>query len=86
MMALPRLAADLSGLGAAQLQIEYQVLLLHEAGLIWAIDAKTTKAPLAMLQVRLTMAGHEYLDAIRDEEGWRRTKEGALATGPGSRY
>ena len=27
------------------------------------------------------MAGHEYLDAIRDDEVWRRTKDGAHAVG-----
>lgn len=34
-----------------------------------------------MWPTRLTMAGHEYLDTIRDEEVWRRTKEGARAMG-----
>lgn len=34
-----------------------------------------------MLPIRLTMAGHEYLDTIRDEEVWRRTKEGDRAVG-----
>ncbi|MGR3565052.1 MAG: DUF2513 domain-containing protein [Heliomarina sp.] len=73
--------ADLSGLDAAKIQVDYQVRLLDEAGLISAIDAKTMKARFAMLPIRLTMAGHEYLDTIRDEEIWRRTKEGARAVG-----
>ena len=34
-----------------------------------------------MFPIRLTMAEHEYLDTIRDEENWRRTKEGARVFG-----
>ena len=30
---------------------------------------------------RLTYAGHEFLDAVRDGEVWRRTKEGAAKAG-----
>lgn len=73
--------ADLSGLDASDLQVKYQVVLLYEAGLIQAIDAATSEDRFAMMPIRLTMAGHEYLDTIRDEEVWRRTKEGARAVG-----
>ena len=73
--------ADLSSLGASELQINHQVRLLHEAGLICAIEAATTTSCFAMVPVRLTMAGHEYLDAIRDDEVWRRTQDGAGAVG-----
>lgn len=61
--------------------MNYQVVLLHEAGLIQAVDAATLKNRFAMMPIRLTMAGHEYLDTIRDEEVWRRTKEDARAVG-----
>ena len=73
--------ADLSGLGATRLQINYQTRLLHEAGLVWAIDCETFDDRFAMTPVRLTMSGHEYLDSVRDEEVWRRTKQGAQAVG-----
>ena len=73
--------ADLSGLDAPRLQVNYQVRLLAEAGLISATEAETLTDRFAMLPIRLTMAGHEYLDTIRDEEVWRRTKEGARAIG-----
>ncbi len=63
-------------------QLSYQVMLLHEAGLIKAHEIPDeSDAPLWWMPERLTMAGHEYLDSIRDEEAWRRTKEGALAVG-----
>jgi hypothetical protein len=73
--------ADLSGLPAARIQIDYQTRLLSEAGLIWAIDCATKDEPFAMMPVRLTMAGHEYLDSIRDDEVWRRTKTAAQTIG-----
>ncbi len=30
---------------------------------------------------QLTWKGHDFLDAIRDPENWKKTKEGALAAG-----
>lgn len=62
-------------------EADYHVLLLSEAGLISAMDMRTDGDPYEMWPTRLTMAGHEYLDTIRDEEVWRRTKEGARAVG-----
>lgn len=73
--------ADLSNLEAATLQVNYQTRLLWEAGLIHAIDAETMTNRFATLPIRLTMPGHEYLDTIRDEAVWRKTKEGAQAVG-----
>lgn len=35
---------------------------------IQAIDAATLQDRFAMMLIRLTMAGHEYFDTIRDEE------------------
>ncbi len=72
---------DLSGLDAPKIQKDYQIRLLSEAGLIKALDASSASDPLPMLPVRLTMAGHECLDSIRDEEVWKRTKAGAQAVG-----
>ena len=73
--------AGLSGLEAPDLQVKYQVVLLHVARLIQAIDAAMLQDRFAMMPIRLTMAGHENLDTIRDAEVWRRAKEGARAIG-----
>lgn len=59
----------------------YHVLLLYEAGLIDAIDASSKSARFGWHPERLTMVGHEYLEAIRDPEIWRKTKEGAGQAG-----
>jgi hypothetical protein len=55
--------------------------LLSEADLVRAVDVSAYSEKFAMLPIRLTMADHEYLDAIRDDEVWHRTKEGAHAFG-----
>ncbi len=55
---------------------------LHDADLSKVHEIPDeSDAPFWWMPERLTMAGNEYLDSIRDEEFWRRTKEGALAVG-----
>ncbi|WP_299653944.1 DUF2513 domain-containing protein [uncultured Jannaschia sp.] len=73
--------AEVRHLASSHHVADYHVLLLAEAGLIAAEDVRTPDDPYEMWPTRLTMAGHEYLDTIRDEEVWRRTKEGARAVG-----
>jgi hypothetical protein len=63
-------------------QVSYQIMLLDEAQLIKADELPDTEDDVSWsVPQRLTMAGHEYLDTIRDEEVWRRTKEGARVVG-----
>ena len=74
---------DLSSFtGHSARQASHQVMLLAEAKLI-AADEVTDGDGLSIwwIPMRLTMAGHECLDTIRDEEVWRRTKDGARAVG-----
>jgi hypothetical protein len=52
--------------------IHYHVRLLHDAGLIEADEI----VPGQWWPERMTWAGHEFLDAARNEEIWRETKEG----------
>lgn len=73
--------AEIRHLASTPLEADYHALLLSEAGLIVAVDARTKDNPFETWPVRLTMAGHEYLDSIRDDAVWRRTKEGARAVG-----
>ena len=72
---------DLSAIDAPEDALHYHLRLLDEAGLILAADAATLENRFAMIPIRLTMAGHEYLDTIRDDEVWQRTQEGANAVG-----
>lgn len=46
-------------------------MLLDEAGLIEAIDLSSRNGP-AWLPQRLTWAGHEFIEASRDESRWHK--------------
>lgn len=60
------------GMSADERQYEGHVLLLVDAGLVAEIDEST---------FRLTAQGHGYLDAIRDEGIWNKTKQAVAETG-----
>lgn len=57
-------------------------MLLNEAGFLIGKDASFMEDVFPVWQVkRLTYSGHEFLEAVRDGEVWRRTKEGAEKAG-----
>jgi hypothetical protein len=64
-------------------EISYHVLLLHEAGFLKAQDLSSL-ADFDWRPKRLTYRGHEFLDTVRDNEVWRRTKAGAEQAGVAS--
>ena len=49
----------------------YNALLANEAGLI---DAKFSNNATAFIAIRLTYAGHEFLDAARSETLWAKAR------------
>lgn len=55
-------------------RIAYHLNLLETAGF-----AEFTHAGTGSIPEGLTWAGHGFLDSVRDEEIWRKTKEGARA-------
>ncbi len=59
-------------------QVTYHLDLLLEAGLI---DQGGSGALSEFVFKRLTWAGHDFVDAVRDEEVWQKTRKGALAAG-----
>jgi predicted transcriptional regulator len=54
--------------------INYHIMLLKEAGLIEARGTHGTSTT-SWTPTRLTWAGHEFLDAARNESVWNNTKE-----------
>jgi len=66
--------------GYTEEQVHYNIMLLHEAGLIFAIDASSAGGLYWMPQ-RLTWQGHEFLDAARDNKVWNKAKEIMAKTG-----
>lgn len=63
-------------------QVSYHVLLLHEAGLIVAVNEGTGYGEDENWKpIRLTWHGHEFLDAARDERRWGKVKKVMTKTG-----
>lgn len=66
--------------GRSDKELSYHVMLLDEAGLLSGISLGGI-GHFEWQPKRLTYRGHEFLDAVRDGEVWRRTKEGAETVG-----
>lgn len=60
-------------------QIAYHLSLIREAGFIESPGSQPAGGGVTFR--RLSWDGHDYLDAIRDPEIWRKTKGGADAVG-----
>ncbi|RAN42504.1 hypothetical protein RB25_25920 [Herbaspirillum rubrisubalbicans] len=58
--------------------IGYHLSLLRERGLI---DSPGSQPMLGITYAGLTWDGHDFLDAVRDPEIWKKTKEGARSAG-----
>jgi len=60
--------------GYSQEEVAYHVKLLADAGLIEAHDL-TTQGDFCWKPSSLTWHGHEFLDAVRNDTVWAKTKE-----------
>jgi Hypothetical protein (DUF2513) len=72
--------------GKTKQEIGYQLELLEDAGYI---DARIIKGPEGITYddafiVRMTMAGHDYLDSVRSQEVWNKTKTTLEKVGGGA--
>ena len=71
--------AEVSVEGYTPAQIAYHLSLLKEIGFIESPEG--SPPPIGIMFGGLTWAGHAYLDAVRNPDIWRKTKEGAEAAG-----
>ena len=78
-------AFDLELEGYSPDQISYHVMLLNEAGLIEANDLSTLGGP-KWTPKRLTWAGHEFIEASRDESRWEKAKNIMKEKGSGMAF
>jgi hypothetical protein len=60
--------------------IAYHVIIMGEAGLLVVID-ESTFANIDAIPVRLTWAGHEFIESVRDEAQWKTVKTQAEKAG-----
>lgn len=59
-------------------QVVYHFDLAVESGLV---DQGGSGVMNGILFRRLTWSGHDFVDAVRDDEIWKRTRQGAAAAG-----
>lgn len=59
-------------------ELHYHMRLLADAGYL---DLAQTQFAEGFNFRGLTWKGHDFLDSVRDDELWRKTKQGALAAG-----
>lgn len=59
-------------------QVRYHYDLSVEAGLV---DQGGRGVMNGIMFRRLTWAGHDFVDAVRDDDIWRKTRQGASAAG-----
>lgn len=62
--------------GYTEDQVAHHVYLMGQAGLAEVADTSSMDgtSPTALM-ISLTWSGHEFLDAIRDPEVWKQTKD-----------
>jgi hypothetical protein len=65
----PRVAVE----GYSEDEIAYHLSLLQERGLI---EMETSQPLIGIVFTRLSWEGHDFLDAVRDPEIWKKTKQG----------
>ena len=58
-------------------EISYHIMLLDEAGLIRSIEISKN----VWMPIRLTWAGHEFLDSARDDKRWKKVKSSMASIG-----
>lgn len=66
--------------GYSASEVSYHVMLLAKAGLIEA-DNVSSRDGLAWKPTILTMAGHDFLDASRDQARWEKAKDIVIKKG-----
>ena len=62
------------------MHLDCKSILLNDAGLIQVLDT-STKLGDDFLVERMTFAGHDYLDAIRDKAIWEKIKDKLIPFG-----
>ena len=67
-------------LEASAIEVAYHVKILSQSGLIEAVNV-TTRSGFDWKAISLTWKGHEFLDTIRNDTVWVKTKEAIKSKG-----
>ena len=66
--------------GKSSKEVSYHIMLLHEAGLVEAVDFSTLSGS-DWKPTRLTWQGHEFLEAVKDYNRWNKVKDAMSQVG-----
>ena len=70
--------------GATDEQIGYHVYLMHQAGLVDAVDSTFISGNSPnFIPRKLTWDGHDFLDSIKDESLWEKAKKSVITPAGG---
>ncbi|MDI9247117.1 DUF2513 domain-containing protein [Stenotrophomonas sp. RS-48] len=72
--------------GFTQPQVAYHLALIVDSGLAvgnvqYSLGSRDSTVPTAALAFRLTPEGHDFIDTIRDETIWNKTKQKVATVG-----
>jgi hypothetical protein len=68
--------------GVEDIKLNRSVEMLYDAGYIEGIASSPYQSQYKRIAVRdLSMKGHDFLNSIRDQDVWNKTKKGADAAG-----
>ena len=73
-----RLVNDLEVDGYSKEEVQYHLILMHEAGLVRGETSRRGSVSLVVKHVSpagLTWNGHEFLEAARNDTFWQKAKE-----------
>ncbi|HRF02833.1 MAG TPA: DUF2513 domain-containing protein [Pirellulaceae bacterium] len=74
-----RMASGMRLPGFSEAEVIYHVQLMAEAGLL-LLGSAASEVPGDKLVVRLTWAGHEFVDMARDDKTWKATTSRVAST------
>lgn len=70
-----RASGELAISGEDQATLNEHTWMLYESGYIEGVDAGHSGIGQACWPTRLTMEGHDFIDSIRDDTIWEKTKQ-----------
>jgi hypothetical protein len=72
--------------GREEVEINYHVMLLHQAGLITGVGTSGFGDTDEWIATGMTWSGHEFLDAARENTRWNQAKEILKKRGSGMMF
>jgi DNA-binding transcriptional ArsR family regulator len=69
--------------GYSEEEVSYHVMLLAKAGLVDAVDFSSKDGGSAWKAIGLTWAGHDFIEAAKDDARWTRAKDIVTMKGGG---